>query len=252
MYDLYPPVTELNETAAETVNMVLVCEHATNMIPASFDGLGLDEAARQSHIAWDPGALGVARALRHRFAADLVAGSVSRLLYDCNRPPEVPSAMPETSEIFVVPGNQNLTEAARLARIQGIYEPFYNAVAQTLNRHQNGIMVTVHSFTPVYHGVRRECEIGLLHDSDSRLVDAMLAAVPDNAPFKVEPNVPYSAHDGVTHTLKTHAIPRGWLNVMIEIRNDLIKTKSQQEEMADFLAGLLADAISGLKENSNV
>lgn len=249
MQDLYPPLTEFSDVAAETMNMVLVCEHASNVIPERFHGLGLDEEAQQSHIAWDPGALGVAQALRHRFAADLVAGSVSRLLYDCNRPPEATSAMPEVSEVFIVPGNKNLTEAARLERIHGIYEPFYTALAQILTRRQHGVLVTIHSFTPVYHGVRRDCEIGLLHDSDSQLADAMLAAVPQNAPFKVECNVPYSAKDGVTHTLKTHAVPRGWPNVMVEIRNDLIKTKSQQENMADFIALLLRAAIPGLKEN---
>lgn len=145
-----------------------------------------------------------------------------------------------------------MSKAARLERFNGIYEPFYDALAQILTRRQKGVLVTVHSFTPVYHGVLRECEIGLLHDFDARLADAMLAAAPNNAPFKVERNVPYSAKDGVTHTLKTHAVPRGWPNVMIEIRNDLIQTKSQQENIADFLASLLIAAVPGLKENENV
>jgi predicted N-formylglutamate amidohydrolase len=99
-----------------------------------------------------------------------------------------------------------------------------------------GMLVTIHSFTPVYNGVRRSCEIGILHDADSRLADAMLAGT---IPFKMERNVPYSASDGVTHTLRTHAIPRGWPNVMIEIRNDLIATPDQQRAMAFHLVSLL-------------
>lgn len=252
MLDLYPPLVELSEAALKSPHIVFVCEHASNKIPEQFNGLGIDEAAQQSHIAWDPGALGVARALKNKFSGDLVAGSVSRLLYDCNRPPESPTSIPPVSEIFKVPGNEHLTQAQRLARVAGIYEPFCKALTQTLSRHKNGILVTIHSFTPVYHGVSRSCEVGLLHDADTRLTDAMLTAVAPTASFKVERNVPYSAHDGVTHTLKLHAIPRGWLNVMIEIRNDLIKTKDEQEKMADFIAAMLAPAIQDVKENSNV
>lgn len=252
MLDLYLPVVELNEAGQRPANIVFVCEHASNEIPSKFSNLGLDEAARQSHIAWDPGALGVARALKDHFSGDLIAGSVSRLLYDCNRPPESPAAIPETSEIFLVPGNKGLTAEERSVRIKTIYQPFIQAVAQALDQNKNHVLVTIHSFTPVYHGIRRECEIGLLHDSDARLANEMFAAVAQNAAFKVEKNVPYSASDGVTHTLKTQAVPRGLLNVMIEIRNDLIKTIEEQTAMADFIAALLAPAIKGLKENLNV
>lgn len=252
MEDLYPPLVERGDRQTKTIKMVLVCEHASNNIPQKYHGLGLDEVTQQSHIAWDPGALGVAQTLRKHFSADLVAGSVSRLLYDCNRPPEAPSSIPAISEVFVVPGNQNLSTAERSARVAAIYTPFYAGLKTILDQQREAVLVTIHSFTPIYYGVRRDCEIGLLHDTDSRLVEAMMASLPHSSPFKVERNVPYSVNDGVTHTLKTHAIARGWPNIMIEIRNDLIKTPAQQEKMAVFLASLLTDAISGLKENSNV
>ena len=88
--------------------------------------------------------------------------------------------------------------------------PFRSALSTLLAERGEGILVTIHSFTPVYHGVRRDCEIGVLHDTDARLADAIFAALPSNFPFKLERNVPYSARDGVTHTLATHAVPRGW------------------------------------------
>lgn len=249
MLDLYLPLIELSETNLNSGSIVFVCEHASNKIPLKFSDLGLDEVARKSHIAWDLGALGVARLLKDRFSGDLVAGSVSRLLYDCNRPPESPTAIPDISEAFLVPGNKDLSEEERAGRIKGIYKPFSQALEKVLDTNKEAILVTIHSFTSVYHSIRRDCEIGLLHDSDVRLVDAMFAGVAPNAIFKVEKNVPYSASDGVTHTLKTHAIPRGLLNVMIEIRNDLIETIEEQKIMADFIAALLSSAIKDLKEN---
>ena len=61
--------TDLSNEAVEVINagakapLVLVCEHAAREIPACFDGLGLDAAARESHVAWDPGALAVAQTM---------------------------------------------------------------------------------------------------------------------------------------------------------------------------------------------
>lgn len=245
MPELYPPLIERG--TAET-NVVIVCEHARNFIPPAFNNLGLSLTAQQSHIAWDPGALGVAQDLRRRLNADLIASSVSRLIYDCNRSPESPSAMPDKSEAFEIPGNRNLTEAERSARATAVYVPFRTALTNILNERGTGIVVTIHSFTPVYHGVRRSCEIGVLHDTDARLAEAMLQAVPANFPFKLERNVPYSATDGVTHTLATVAVPRFWPNVMLEIRNDLIETKSQQLSVAGHLASLLTAALVKMKE----
>ena len=248
MQDRYPPLIERGDISAARMNLVIVCEHASNVIPLAFKGLGLDATAQQSHIAWDPGALGVAQEMRRLLGGSLVAGSVSRLLYDCNRPPEAPSAIPDRSEVFDIPGNQNLSLEDRAARERAIYVPFRAALAEVLDEHRDGIMVTVHSFTPIYHGIRRDCEIGVLHDSDSRLADAMLTSAPPNFPYKLERNVPYSASDGVTHTLKTTAMTRGLLNVMLEIRNDLIAATLQQITMANHIVALLSAATSKLKE----
>ena len=77
--------------------ILIVCEHASNRIPAPYGNLGLPDKLRESHIAWDPGALGMAKRMADRLQAPLVAGAVSRLVYDCNRPPEAPDAVPSVS-----------------------------------------------------------------------------------------------------------------------------------------------------------
>ena len=62
MTDSVPFYRIENEAAASAV--VLVCEHASNAFPPPWeDGLGLVPDQRAAHIAWDPGALGVARGL---------------------------------------------------------------------------------------------------------------------------------------------------------------------------------------------
>ncbi|MEO0909456.1 MAG: N-formylglutamate amidohydrolase, partial [Pseudomonadota bacterium] len=92
---------------------LLVCEHASNHIPECYNQLGISDEMAQSHAAWDPGALEIAEHLSQSFDAPLVKGEVSRLLYDCNRPPEAESAMVEKSEYDEIPGNKNLSDADR-------------------------------------------------------------------------------------------------------------------------------------------
>lgn len=242
-------LAEAERPAAEILHpggtgpIVLCCEHASPTIPVSLDGLGLAEEDRLSHAVWDPGAMALALAMSERMGAPLVASRISRLVYDCNRPPSSDSAMPLKSEVVEVPGNRNLNEDARAARVREVYRPFTAALSKMLDRH-GGALVTVHSFTPLWHGQPRATEIGLLHDSDASLAQAML----DNwqGPLKAELNAPYDAADGVTHTLREQAISRGRLNVMIEVRNDLLTDDTQVAQVAEQLCAALSRSLAQL------
>lgn len=228
--------------------VVVVCEHASNFFPPELDGLGLDAEARESHIAWDPGALPVAQVMASRLGAALVSARVSRLVYDCNRPPHAPDAMPARSEVFDVPGNAGLDEAERALRTELVYKPFRAALADVLAGRigRPTVLVTIHTFTPVYKGVARDVELGILCDEDARLADAILQVAGSHTSLDVRRNEPYGPADGVTHTLIEHGLSNGILNVMIEIRNDLVGTGEQQASMADLLCDVLEEALAGL------
>jgi predicted N-formylglutamate amidohydrolase len=227
--------------------VVIVCEHASCYIPDAYNNLGLADDALQSHAAWDPGALGVARGMSAQLDAILVASGVSRLIYDCNRPPTSVDAMPVQSETIKVPGNVDLSTDQRLDRTNRYYEPFRIQLSKQISSTPNAVIVTVHSFTPLYHGQARAVEIGILHDTDTRLADTMLRLAPSHTNANVQRNAPYGPEHGVTHTLKEHAIKAGLFNVMIEIRNDLIQTAQQQDVMADIMANWLLDSLAKLQ-----
>lgn len=230
--------------------VLLLCEHASSHIPDRYQGLGLHEDHRLSHAAWDPGARAVALHLSRALDAPLVAGRVSRLVYDCNRPPEAPSAMPEKSELIEVPGNRSLTAAQRQERVDTVYAPFCTAVTALIEARkaagQQTVLVTMHSFTKQYFGQDRAVEIGILHDDNSRLADAMLASAPALPHRRIERNEPYGPQDGVTHSLQLHGIAHGLDNVMIEIRNDLLTTPADEEALADEMLTLLRPALAAL------
>ncbi len=242
--------------AVEIVNregtgpLLLVCEHASNDIPLEFGTLGLSEDARTSHIAWDPGARELALRLCGVFNAPLVASRISRLVYDCNRPPESASAMPMRSEVFDIPGNANLSAAAKAQRVGAVYLPFQDAIRDVITtRTQRGlatVLVTIHSFTPVYNGHARDLEVGIIHDLDRRMADAMLAAAPKVSSRQIARNKPYQASDGVAHTLQVFGTADQRANVMIEVRNDLLATPKGVQDVAFEMTGLLNTGLRSL------
>lgn len=222
---------------------VLICEHASNRVPKKLGSLGLPDAELDRHIAWDIGAASVAKALAKLINAPLVMQRYSRLAYDCNRPPESPAAIPEISEATPVPGNRSLKPADRLARIAEIYRPFHRAIDELLDQRaaagKSTIVVTLHSFTPLFKGKERKVELGILHDRDLRLSSVLIKAFPN---IDARLNEPYGPKDGVLHLLNLHAAPRGLMHAMIEVRNDLIATERGQKEWAQRLSVPLIQA----------
>lgn len=236
---------------AEGAEILLLCEHASRRVPAFLGDLGLAPDILQSHIAWDPGALGVAQSLRERLAATLISGNTSRLVYDCNRPPDAASAVPARSEIYDVPGNTGLNPSARAARVKLVYEPFVQAVSHSISQQKTTLqlLVTIHSFTPVFHGRARKVQIGILFGRDDRFARAMMTRQPADATYDARLNEPYSAKDGVTHSIDLHGVSNGLLNVMIEIRNDLIGTPGEQADMAAYLAPWITGTLDSIRKS---
>lgn len=235
------------EAGAADAALILVCEHASHVIPSGWAGLGLDPAAARAHIAWDPGALDLARGLARALGAWLVHAPVSRLVYDLNRSPDHPGAMPARSEIFDIPGNMGLTGAQRAIRTAAIYAPFHAdlsaLIAQRLALGIIPVLVTIHSFTPIWHGTQRKVEFGVIHDADPSL-GLRIVEQAQGADLQTALNQPYSADDGVTHMLRLHATPYGLQNAMLEVRNDLIATPGAAQAMALRLAPMLSRAMA--------
>ncbi len=206
---------------------VLVCDHASNRIPEQYGDLGLSPIERVSHIAWDPGALSVSRLLSEKLDAPLVQSTVSRLIIDCNRDLDAPDLIWTLSEKTRIAANENLHPGERDFRIDHYHRPYHASIETLLEarRHagQETILVCMHSFTPVFHGVPRPWPIGLIHGRDQRFTRAVYDALKaDDPSLNVGWNEPYAALKGVTLTLEKHGDARGLEAVMIEIRHDEI------------------------------
>ncbi len=226
-------------------SILLICEHASNHLPARYGTLGLGPDELESHIAWDPGALGVARELSRLLDAPLIHATVSRLVLDLNREPSAPDSIWTLSERTTIPGNLDLDEEERAYRVREVYDAFHNAVDDFANarmvQDQLGAVVSIHSFTPVYRDVPRPWQIGLIYNHDDRYARSVEAGLKQDPALTVGMNEPYSPADRVFHTLERHAEKRGLPPLMIEIRNDLIRTQDGQASWANRLAPLLRE-----------
>ncbi|WP_262268102.1 MULTISPECIES: N-formylglutamate amidohydrolase [Microvirga] len=225
--------------------ILLICEHASNHLPARYGTLGLQPSDLESHIAWDPGALGVAMELSRLLDAPLIHAGVSRLVLDLNRDPSAPDSIWTLSERTTIPGNLDLDEAERAVRVREVYDAFHGVVDAAVKARtaagQLAAIVSIHSFTPVYRDVPRPWQIGLIFDRDERYARSVEAGLRQDRSLIVGMNEPYSPADRVFHTLERHAVRRGLHPLMIEIRNDLIRTQDGQASWARRLAPLLRE-----------
>lgn len=236
----WPPAVEIVNASGRSP-IVLLCEHASCHIPAGYERLGLPEAEVRRHIGWDIGAADVARGLSARLDAPLFLGTYSRLLIDLNRPLAASSLIPDRSEATPIPGNRDLSDTERRRRVETIFAPFHAAVADHLDRRRNEptILVTIHSFTPVFLGVARPWHAGILFDRSEafgRRVIARLAHEPD---LNVAANEPYRIEASGDYAIPVHGEARGLDAILVEIRNDEISTPSGAVAWADRLAAAL-------------
>lgn len=206
---------------------VIVCDHASNRIPPRYGTLGLSHIERLSHIAWDPGALAVSRALSEALDAPLVQSTVSRIVIDCNRDLDAPDLIWTLSEKTRIAANEHLDAQERQYRIDHFHRPYHASIETLLEARRHAgketILVCMHSFTPVYHGVARPWPIGLIHGRDTGYTSALFDALKaDDPTLNVGWNEPYAALNGVTLTLEKHGDGRGLEATMVEIRHDEI------------------------------
>jgi predicted N-formylglutamate amidohydrolase len=231
------------ENRAGRGTFVVLCDHASNFVPPEYRALGLGAAQLETHVAWDPGALGVARELARQLDAPLVRATVSRLVIDCNRPLDAPDLIAAVSETTAIPGNALLTDEERRRRIAFVHAPYHAAIEAIVDARLDAAtptaLVAVHSFNPVYRGVKRPWDIGILFDRDRTLADPLIGALKAEG-LRVGVNEPYSPADRVYYTLTRHAESRGLAAVMIEIRNDLIGDAESESRWGTRLARVLS------------
>ena len=223
--------------------MLLVCEHASNRVPASLNNLGLSESSLERHIGWDVNAVSVARHLSDYFDSRLIIANYSRLVADLNRSINDKNCFRERSETLAIPGNLNMTVEERNRRIDEIFRPFHAAVEHQINRFTvrqvSPVLISIHSFTPVYKTEIRDVEIGILWDKSSRLALPLMDELRKNRHLVVGDNLPYSGVHPEDYTIDVHGEAANLACLGIEIRQDLIANEAGVAHYGNLIARAL-------------
>lgn len=230
---------------------VLISDHAGRRLPRCLGNLGVSEIDLESHIAWDIGIRGVAEPLARSLGAFLAVQNYSRLVIDCNRPLNAPDSIVTRSAGVEIPGNRDLSAAAREQRVAEVFRPYHAEVQAEFDRRlaagRQSVLIAMHSFTPVFMGSARPWHAGVLFNRDTRLARIVLDLLRRDQSLVVGENQPYAVSDASDYSIVTYGERRSIPHVEIEIRQDLIGGAAAQLAWAARLAPLLLKALNALQ-----
>lgn len=224
---------------------LITCDHAANTVPDSVAGgsLGVHPEDMARHIAFDPGAKGVALRLGQQLNAPVVLSNFSRLVIDPNRGEDDPTLVMKLYDGTIIPGNARADAAEIERRKAHFYRPYHDAIDRMAARRADVILLAIHSYTPRLNGrPPRPWHVGVLHAADQRLARPLIWRLRQEHDLCVGENEPYGGHlpgDSVDR----HAETKGRPSALIELRNDLIQTDAQQTGWADRLAAILTEVL---------
>jgi predicted N-formylglutamate amidohydrolase len=245
----------MTETALELIRfppgrLLFICDHAANALPERYGTLGLEAGAFAAHIASDIGAAEVTRTLAAAYGAPAVLARWSRLLIDLNRGPDDPTLVMKLSDGRIVPGNRHADAAELARRLAEFHAPYHAAIEDEITAARTAgivpVIISMHSFTPVWKEFRRPWEVGVLWDKDDRLVRPLLAALA-RAGINAGDNEPYDG-ELENDSLNLHGTNHGLPHVLIEIRQDLVANDDMARSFAARLKPILDEALAGMGE----
>lgn len=209
--------------------LLITCEHAGNLVPKKYKSLfSNSEDVLNSHEGWDPGAWDVAQYLGDQLNVLPIGCHTTRLLIESNRSINSPQLFSRFTA--------HLNDDEKKLLIDQIYNPYRQPVQLKIEQLPKPVLhLSIHSFTPVYHGKKREVELGLLYDPKrpsehhfcQSLQNELTAIVQD---IHVRHNEPYlGIDDGFTSYLRSLYGDDQYLGIEIEISQkfvaDLTKIK---------------------------
>ena len=222
--------------------VVLTCEHASNRLPFRS---GVDSAVRElldSHWGWDLGGWPLTAELSRRLGAPAIGGRFSRLLIDLNRRVGDPSLIRTEAGGVALPWNRRVGVAEFERRVLRYHAPYHAEVDRLILRHLargvRPLLLSVHTFTPVYDGRRRRFDIGVLFEHHERLARALGRRLRE-ARLDTRYNRPYSGLAGMMYAIDRHGTHHRLPCLELEVNHALFETPS----FTPRVAGVVARAI---------
>jgi predicted N-formylglutamate amidohydrolase len=254
--EIMPKASHMQEFPAfETIEgrndlgLLILADHAMNRLPPAYGDLGLDPSAFRRHIAYDIGVEPLTRSLAAALGAPAVMSCFSRLLIDPNRGEDDPTLIMNISDGAIIPRNYPMSRQEADFRLNSFHRPYHDAVASAIHAIEEAtgkapLVISMHSFTPIWKTTVRPWHAGILWDSDPRAARPIIDALAAQPGIVCGDNEPY---DGALKgdTMYRHCLKVGIPHALIEVRQDLIADAAGAmewtERLSPILEGLNAD-----------
>ena len=231
-----------------SIKLLIVADHASNYIPKKYSDLGLSKKDILSHKAYDPGVRDLAINLSNKLNSHLVLGEYSRILIDCNRDLNDPTLIPVISDRKLIFGNKNITKQERIYRIKYMYRPYHEKIRKKILDKKINVIISLHSFNPIFKGKKRFLKYGILSNQDRRLSDKIIHELKKGKNI-VGDNEPYKG-SLIGDTLYKHALKSGIHHSLIEIRNDLLSNVKKIDQVSNLMYIVINKSIKRLSISS--
>ncbi|EKE11000.1 MAG: N-formylglutamate amidohydrolase [uncultured bacterium] len=232
-------------------NILLTAEHASPRIPKRYRNLGLSKKDCQgAKDLYDPGSLSVMRILEKESRASYLHSNISRLVIDCNRALDGKNNNKNTfhsgamkKEILVerggredlvgIPSNQFSSEKGFIQEEKRRHEKFSmpyqeegKKIIEKIKRfHGRAIIISIHSFYPVYNGNKRMVDIGILYDNSRKIGKKAIRYLRERTDLVVGDNSPWKMSDADGGAFGKMQGCQGVELLAFDINNKNLKTK---------------------------
>ncbi|MCM8570165.1 N-formylglutamate amidohydrolase [Gramella jeungdoensis] len=233
------------------MKVILTCEHAVSNIPEPYRRLfENDPGILRTHEAYDAGAFDLFKELED-LADFSKAQLVGRLLVETNRSAHHRKLFSRFSTGLDKEEKENI--------LKSYYYPYRQIIQDEITKYvRSGVKVlhlSIHSFTPVLNGVKRDCDIGLLYDpgkiEEKQFCRDFKTQIKLQKPeIRVRFNYPYLGKaDGFTTSLRK-LFPRDYLGIEIEVNQAWVQNEMMSPEIKSIVFSGLSELLKKEKPQS--
>ncbi len=224
--------------------ILIIADHASNYVPQEKNNLGLSNFFLNQHIAFDIGIKELSLDLSNRLKCKVIQGKYSRLLIDLNRDLDDPTIIPEIVDRRIIPGNIGLSKSEVRFRVKKIYNNYHHEIIRTIKKEKVKVILSLHSFNPIFKNKKRLLEFGVLSNEDknlSRIIIDQLRLrklnVGDNKPYK---------GNLIGDSMYRHGLRNKLPHALIEVRNDLLSNPIEIKRVSRLLHKIIVKSLKKL------
>ncbi len=224
--------------------ILIIADHASNYVSKENNKLGLPDSFLNQHIAFDLGVKELSSDLSNRLKCKVIQGKYSRLLIDLNRDLTDPTVIPEIVDRKIIPGNIGLSKSEVKLRVKKIYNKYHQEIDRTIKNEQVKVILSLHSFNPIFKDKKRLLEFGILSNEDKTLSSIIIDQLRLQK-INVGDNKPYKG-DLIGDSMYRHGLRNKLPHALIEVRNDLLSNTTKIKRVSRLLHKIIVKSLEKL------